>query len=466
MAITQAVSLVPHGRFPVTDISVRTAFEAKCGGTAPADTIGLSTTATTRGEPFPSQRGVSRYICLELKMHSALQSTDILPFIFTHLGQSDLARALRVCRLWNQWSDMLWNSLPTLIPMLQLLFPFTFTDADDKYVRGVPLYQMDRQKLSRVNQTIRHLDASLSPSKSLFEGYNPDIPRLLLDLCEPGASLFPRLLSLKTECRNDAEVLGVLPILTPSLRSLDIVIHHSATDYMHELLEGVENNLTNLEHLSVSYQPAPVATSGEPADNNSALRELDLYFYFPMIASALPKSLSSLSVPSACASIDALFSISRLPLLEALMFTGKCEVDIHEAEWPELETSSFPALGRVVVSDCSVRAAIGLLSMIPESAPLSEIDITLSEVDSGFQELYAALSRFRSSIRNISINHIGLDSSPIRMQEILEVLYTCPKLENLMLNAPVEMSDVEFGALMDQLPRRCAVRIGEHQTRP
>ncbi|KAG8701428.1 hypothetical protein FRC11_012179 [Ceratobasidium sp. 423] len=305
------------------------------------------------------------------RRHTVLQSTDILPVIFTHLDQSDLARALRVCRLWNRWSDVLWSNLPTLAPILYLLFPFMFTDADDKYVRGVPLYQMDRQKLSKINQTIRHLDASPSLSKSLFEGYNPDIPGFLLDLCEPDSSLFPRLLSLKTECRNDAEVLGLLSLLTPSLRSLDIVIHDSATDYMHELLEGIENSLQNLDYLSISYRPAPVMISGDTTDDNLALREIESYFYFPIIGPTLPRSLKTLCVPSACATIGTLFNISRLPILENLTFTGKWEVDIHEEEWSELEASSFPTLSRLVVSDCSIRAATGLLSAIPESAPLT-----------------------------------------------------------------------------------------------
>ncbi|CAE6462486.1 unnamed protein product [Rhizoctonia solani] len=396
--------------------------------------------------------------------HSVLQSTDILPAIFAHLDQADLARALRVCHLWSQWSDVLWSSLPTLTPMLHLLFPFMFTDTDDKYVRGVPLYQMDRQKLSKVNRTIRHLDASLSSSKSLFEGYNPDIPRLLLDLCETDSSLFPRLLSLRTECRNDAEVLGILPLLTPSLRSLTIVIHHSATDYMHELMDGINSNLQNLEYISISYQPAPATTSSEVTDGQPAARELDSYFYFPMIAPALPRSLRILCLPSGCASIDALFNISRLPLLESLTFTGKWEVDMHEEEWPELEAGSFPTLNQLVVSDCSIRAAIGLLSVIPESTPLGEVEITLSEINSELRELWSTFARFQRSIRGVSVNYVGPDSSSIRAQEIPEALAVCSKLEKLTLNAPVEMSDEEFGALVNCLPHTCAVRIGERHT--
>ncbi|CAE6460125.1 unnamed protein product [Rhizoctonia solani] len=396
-------------------------------------------------------------------MHSILQSTDILPAIFAHLDQADLARALRVCRLWNQWSDVLWSSLPTLTPMLDLLFPFMFTDTDDKYVRGVPLYQMDRQKLSKINRTIRHLDASYSSSKSLFEGYNPDIPRLLLDLCEPESSLFPRLVSLKTECRNDAEVLGVLPLLTPSLRSLTIVIHHAATDYMHELLDGIGSNLQNLECLDISYQAAPIARSSEAADGGPALRELDSYFYLPMIAPALPRSLRTLCLPSACASIDALFNISRLPLLESLTFTGKWEVDMHEEEWPELEAGSFPTLGRLVVSDCSSRAVTGLLSVIPESTPLWEVEITLLEANE-LRELWAAFARFYGSIRRISTSYIGPDSSPIRAQDISEGLAKCSKLEELTLNGQIEMSNEEFRALVDRLPHTCFVRMGEHRT--
>ncbi|CAE6482258.1 unnamed protein product [Rhizoctonia solani] len=395
--------------------------------------------------------------------HSVLQSTDILPVIFEHLDQADLARTLRVCRLWNQWSDVLWSSLPTLTPMLHLLFPFMFTDADDKYVRGVPLYQMDRQKLFKINRTVQHLDASLCSSKSLFEGYNPDIPRLLLDLCEPETALFPRLLSLKTDCRNDAEVLGVFPLLSPSLRSLEIVIHHSATDYMHELLEGIQSNLKNLENLSISYCPAPTVTSGEHAVDHSAHREPDSYFYFPTIAPSLPRSLKTLRVPSVCASIDSLFSISRLPLLESLAFTGKWEMDMHEEEWSEFEASSFPELSRLLVSDCSIPAAIGILSVIPESTPLSEVDIGLFEMNAEFPELCTTLARFRSSIRSISINQVGGDSSPIVVQEISEALTSCSKLERLTLNVPIKLSDVEFGALMDRLPRACTVCIREHQ---
>ncbi|CAE7176170.1 unnamed protein product [Rhizoctonia solani] len=323
---------------------------------------------------------------------------------------------------------------------------------------------MNRQKLSKVNQTIRHLDAFLSPSKSLFDGYNPDIPRLLLDLCEPETPLFPRLLSLKTECRNDAEVLGVLPLLTPSLRSLSIVIHHSATDYMHELLEGIEKNLRNLEHLSLSYQPAPASTSNESTGDHSELRELDSYVYFPAIAQALPRSLRTLSIPSGCASIDTLFSISRLPLLESLTFAGKWEVDVHEEEWPELEACSFPMLNRLVVPGCSIRTAIGLLSIISDLTPLREVDIALSEMSPGLRELWATLARFHSSIRRISVNHLGPGPSPIRAQEDLEALATCSKLEDLILGGPIEMSTVDFRALVGRLPHTCAVRIGENHS--
>ncbi|KAH7332778.1 hypothetical protein B0J17DRAFT_632069 [Rhizoctonia solani] len=301
--------------------------------------------------------------------------------------------------------------------MLHLLFPFTFTDADDKYVRGVPLYQMDKQKLFKINRTVQHLDASLCSSKSIFEGYNPDIPRLLLDLCEPESSLFPRLLSLKTECRNDAEVLGVLPLLTQSLRSLEIVIHHSATDYMHELLEGIQNNLQNLESLTISYRPAPAVISGESSDDHSVHRESDSYFYFPAIAPSLPRSLKTLCVPSGCASIDNLFSISRLPLLDSLTFTGKWEMDVHEEEWSEFEASSFLALNRLVVLDCSIQAAIGLLSVIPESAPLSEVDIGLLGINAGFSELCTTLARFHSSIQRISINQVGLIQARYRSRK-------------------------------------------------
>ncbi|CAE6538339.1 unnamed protein product [Rhizoctonia solani] len=396
--------------------------------------------------------------------HPVLQSADILPVIFTHLDQPDLARALRVCRLWNQWSDVLWSNLPTLVPMLHLLFPFMFTNADDKYVRGVPLYQMDRRRFSKVNRTIRHLDASLSSSKSLFEGYNPNIPSLLLDLCESDTSLFPRLLSLKTECRNDAEVLGLRSLLTPSLRSLDIVIHGSATDYMHEILEGIGNSLQNLDYLSISYRSAPVTISGDATDDNLALREIDSYFYFPRIAPALPRSLKTLCVPSACASIDTLFNISRLPLLENLTFTGKWEVDMHEEEWSDLEASSFPTLSRLVVADCSIRAATGLLSVIPESAPLSEVHITLSGENSGFRELCTTFARFHNSVRGIFVNHADPDSSPMRAQEVSEALVACSKLEWLTLNLPIEMVDTEFRAFVGRLPRTCSVRMGEHQT--
>ncbi|CAE6336393.1 unnamed protein product [Rhizoctonia solani] len=397
------------------------------------------------------------------RRHLVLQSTDILPTVFAHLDQGDLARALRVCRLWNQWSDILWSSLPALTPMLHLLFPFLFTDTDDKYVRGVPLYQMDRQRLSRLNQTIRHLDASFSSSKSLFEGYNPDIPRLLLDLCEPDTSLFPRLLSLNTECRSDAEVLGVLSLLTPSLRSLDIVVHQSATDYMHELLEGVENNLPNLEHLSISYRQVPLPVSGgSEAEGGLAPREMDPYLYLPMQSLSFPRSLKTLSVPSACASADALFNFSCLPNLESLAFTGSWEADVHEGEWSELQTSFFPALRRFSVSDCSVQTVSALLAIVPGTAPLSEVDITLSRANSGLSELYTTLARFHNSIQGISVNHAGPDSSLIEVKEISEALATCSKLMKLTLDAPIELSDGEFGELTCRLPRVCVVRVGKH----
>ncbi|KAF8676582.1 hypothetical protein RHS04_06447 [Rhizoctonia solani] len=394
--------------------------------------------------------------------HLALQSVDVLPAIFGHLEQSDLARALRVCRLWNQWSDVLWSILPSLTPMLHLLFPFLFTDADDQYVRGVPLYQMDRQRLSKLNRTIRHLDASFSTSKSLFEGYNPDIPRLLLDLCELDTCLFPRLLSLNTECRSDAEVLGILPLLTPSLRSLHIVIHQSATDYMHELLEGVESNLPNLKRLSISYRQTPSSISGQhEAEDGLAHRETDPYLYLPIQSLCLPRSLRCLSVPSTCASADALFNFSCLPHLDSLEFTGSWESDVYEGEWSELPSSSFSALAQLSLPDCSTRIASTLLTIIPGTAPLSKVAITLSGTDSGLRELCAALARFCNTIRGISINGVCLHSNPVHLQEIAEALTSCSKLEKLALNMPIQMSDVELRDFTCRLPQTCVVHIGE-----
>ncbi|ELU36483.1 pectate lyase domain-containing protein [Rhizoctonia solani AG-1 IA] len=299
-------------------------------------------------------------------------------------------------------------------------------------VRGVPLYQMDRQRLSKLNRTIRHLDASFSTSKSLFEGYNPDIPRLLLDLCELDTSLFPRLLSLNTECRSDAEVLGILPLLTPSLRSLHIVIHQSATDYMHELLEGVESNLPNLKRLSISYRQTPSSISGQhEAEDGLAHRETDPYLYLPIQSLCLPRSLRCLSVPSTCASADALFNFSCLPHLDSLEFTGSWESDVYEGEWSELPSSSFSALAQLSLPDCSTRIASTLLTIIPGTAPLSKVAITLSGTDSGLRELCAALARFCNTIRGISINGFCLHSNPVHLQEIAEALTSCSKLEKL-----------------------------------
>lgn len=394
-------------------------------------------------------------------MHTVLQSPDILSSIFAHLDQADLARATQVCKLWNDWSDGLWSSLPTLAPILRLVFPFFFSKNGDEYIHSVPLYQLDKPQFAKLARSVRHLDASLAPSRTFFNGFNPNIPGLLLDFCEPGTPLFPRLQSLATECHNDAELLGVLSLLTPSLRSLDVSVHHAASDYMHELLSGIEDKTKNLEHLCLSYQQ--LAEKPSDAASETSQRETDSYIYIPPIAPTLTKSLRSVSIPAPSMSIDALFALSRLPRLESLAFTGSWTSEAHGDEWPELEESSFPALKRLVVPCCTIQAAIRLLAVLPDSTPLSELNITYSGEVSGpeFSEFCATLIRFRDSLLSIRLK--GAEGNPEAAQALegwmLDRLAQCSKLETLVLDVLVGLSDVEFEAFARQFPHIGLVHV-------
>ncbi|KAB5589745.1 hypothetical protein CTheo_6819 [Ceratobasidium theobromae] len=391
--------------------------------------------------------------------HVVLQSPDILSGIFAHLDQADLARALRVCRLWNEWNDTLWSNLPTLAPVLRLVFPFVFTNDSDKYIHRVPLYQLDRHRFTSIARSVRHLDASLAPSRSFFSGFNPNIPALLLDLCEPCTLLFHNLRSLATECYNDAELLGVLSLLAPSLRSLDILIHHSASDYMYELLSGIKDRTNQLERLCIHYQQQEKSSDAASVNDASVPRNTDSYVYLPPIVPALVKSLRTLSIPAPCMSIDTLFALSRLPLLESLAFTGIWASETHEDDWPELDSYAFSALSRLVMPSCSVRAAARLLLAIPFSAPLGEIDITCSgEGGSELSELCSAMVRFKVSLHSVCIKI----PHPGRVQDALEALTVCSRLETLVLDTdtPTDLSDVELGAFFSRFPRMRAARVG------
>jgi hypothetical protein len=230
---------------------------------------------------------------------------------------------------------------------------------------------------------------------------------------------------------------------------------------MHELLSGIKEKSKSLERLCINYQQQPEKPlDTAPIGETSFQRDLDSYVYIPSITPALVKSLRTLSIPAPCMSIDTLFTLSRLPLLESLAFTGTWTSEVHGDEWLELETSSFPALARLVVPCCSIRAAIQLLSAIPDSTPLGEIDISYSGDDSELPELCATMARFRTSLHSVCLKYVNPGPSPRPLQVALERLAACSRLESLVLDASVELSDAEFGAFLGRFPRMRAVRVG------
>ncbi|KAG8712037.1 hypothetical protein FRC09_020283 [Ceratobasidium sp. 395] len=400
---------------------------------------------------------------------------DIISTIFANLDQSDLARALRVCRQWNEWSDTLWESLPTLSPLLRLTCPFVFTDRDEKYVssapvrviivsnpfnlnkiQSVPLYQIDKVRFAHLAKPVRRIDASNAPSETLFDDFNPNIPGHLRDICEPDSSLFPRLQSLRTQCRNDAELFGVVPLLGSSLRSLEISIHHSAIDFMLELLTGIEENATRLERLDISCQPC---TAKRPPIEDPAQREFESYVYIPPIGPALlglSSTLKTLSIPSSCMSTDTFLVLARLPLLESLSFSGPWCSEVHGDEWPDLsqDPNSFPALSHLSLP-CSISAATSLLTAIPDSVSISHVQIKPphSSSDGDVLELCTTLARFRLSLRRVGLGqpqHIN-EASILKWGVAFVPLLACNGLEELVIDMAIDISDADAQAVASRL---------------
>ncbi|KAG8723895.1 hypothetical protein FRC09_001298 [Ceratobasidium sp. 395] len=400
---------------------------------------------------------------------------DIISTVFANLDQSDLARALRVCRQWNEWSDTLWESLPTLSPLLRLTCPFVFTDRDGKYVssapvrvitvsnpskpnkiQSVPLYQIDRVRFAHLAKLVRRIDASNTPSDTLFNDFNPNIPGHLQDICEPDSSLFPRLQSLRTQCRNDAELFGVVPLLGSSLRSLEISIHHSAIDFMLELLTGIQGRATKLERLDISCQPCTVK---RPHSEDPTQREFDSYVYIPPIGCVLlelSSTLKALNIPSSCMSPDTFLALAHLPLLESLSFSGSWCSEVHGDEWPDLDQdpNSFPALSHLSLP-CSISAATSLLTAIPDSVSISHVQIKAphSSSDEDMLELCAKLARFRMSLRRVGLEqpqHIN-EASILKWGAAFGPLLTCDGLEELVIDMAIDISDADAQRVASRL---------------
>ncbi|KAG8684626.1 hypothetical protein FRC08_013595, partial [Ceratobasidium sp. 394] len=379
-------------------------------------------------------------------MHSALTCPDIIASILANLDQPDLARALRVCRQWNEWSDVLWKSLPTLSPLLRLTFPFVFTGNNEKYIQSVPLHQVDKTRFAQLAGSVRRIDASHTPSGTFFHDCNPNIPDLLLDTCKFGSSLFPRLQHLRTQCRNDAEIFGVLPLLSSSLQSLEISIHHSAIDFMLELFGGIEKNATRLERLDITCQPRSVKRSHS---DDPGQRESDSYVYIPPIGpvlSALSSTLHTLSIPSSCMSIDTFLALARLPLLQSLIFSDPWCPEAHGDEWPDLDPHSFPSLTHLSLP-CSVPAATHFLTALPDSTPISHIEINSPSSHPG-QDLSGwstALSRFRLSLRSVALKlpQTAPSDSTLKWSVAFNPLLACGKIKQLTLELAVDISDAD-----------------------
>lgn len=326
----------------------------------------------------------------------------------------------------------------------------------------MPLYQLDRPRLAQLSHSIRHLDASGASSGTFFHGFNPNIPGFLLDLCEPGSVLFPRLQSLTTQCNNDSELLGVLPLLCPSLRSLEISIHHAAIDYMQELLGGIEVNAYGLEQLDISCQPRLNKPTSDTPDADSPIhRELDSYIYIPPIAStleALSSTLRVLSIPASSMSIDTLLALSRLPHLESLTFTGTWCSDAHGDEWPELDRTLFASLEQLSLP-CSVEPATRLLSVLPEATPLRTVTISSPDTptDQSISELCRSLSRFQISLHNLSISSPTPIPAPIDQTQTnwsaFSPLLSCIHLESLVLGLPIDSSEADCAGIARAFPR-------------
>lgn len=363
---------------------------------------------------------------------------------------------------------MLWSTLPTLAPLLRLTFPFVFTGEDEKYIQSVPLYQLDRTRLAQLSNCVQHLDASSASSNTLFDGFNPNIPAFLLDLCEASSFLFPRLRTLSTQCKNDSELLGVLPLLCPSLRSLEVSIHHSAIDYMHELLDAIKVDACGLERLVIFRQSQlNKPTTDAPNAESPIQRELDSYIYLPPITStllALSSTLRVLSIPAACVSIDTLSGLAALPRLESLVFTGSWCSDAHGDEWPEFESTLFASL-KLLALPCSVGPASRLLSSIPETTPLQTVQITYPDppTDQSISELCTTLSRFQIYLQYLSITPSTPDlvstDQTLTNWSIFNPLLSCGRLESLALGLPIELSEADIAGIMRAFPQLRALSL-------
>ncbi|QRV81811.1 F-box-like protein [Ceratobasidium sp. AG-Ba] len=388
--------------------------------------------------------------------HLALSCPDVIHAVFANLDQPDLARALRVCRTWNEWTDTLWESLPTLNPLLRLAFPFVFTKENEKYIQGVPLYQINRTRFTQLAKSVRHIDSSYTPSRSFFHDYNPDIPGRLLDACGSDRPLFPKLQSLRTQCRNDTELLGLLPLLSSSLSSLEVSVHHSAVDFISEFVDGIGEHATKLERLDISCQPRVAKSSSSDAH---AQRELDSYVYIPLIGStlfALSSTLRTLSIPGSCMSIDTFLTLARLPLLRSLTFSGPWFSEIHGDEWPELNENfhAFPSL-QTISLPCPIPAASRLLAAIPDSISISRVEVDSPSSHSGeeLSELSMVLARFRASLRSIILKQPrgSEDEATLAWTAAFGAILECGALEELMLDLPLDMASPEAQTMSSRL---------------
>ncbi|KAG8743734.1 hypothetical protein FRC10_011516 [Ceratobasidium sp. 414] len=215
---------------------------------------------------------------------------------------------------------------------------------------------------------------------------------------------------------------------------------------MLELLGGIKENATRLECLDITCHPPSVK---EPNVDDPVQREFDSYIYIPPIGptlSALSSTLRTLSLPSSCMSIETFLALARLPLLQSLAFSGPWCSEAHGDEWPDVDPHSFPSLEHLSLP-CSVPAATRFLTVIPDSTPISRVEINSPSFhpDQDLSEWGTGLARFRLSLRSITLEQThNVDGEPVLKWSIaFSPLLACGKLEQLALELAVDISDAD-----------------------
>ncbi|KAG9024645.1 hypothetical protein FS837_005246, partial [Tulasnella sp. UAMH 9824] len=157
----------------------------------------------------------------------ALCISEILNEVFYLLPKrADAAAAATVCRTWTSVAlNIVWQDLPSVFPLLELLGPLTYVDTRGwDFEHGIP----DANFARLTAYTSRVRSVRYNDQERWTGGYRQRISTdvsakiLYYIASHHGLCLLPSVRSIEWAVAKDEAVLQILPFLCPTLVSLDL----------------------------------------------------------------------------------------------------------------------------------------------------------------------------------------------------------------------------------------------------